>query len=338
MGARGRLKSWWAYSLQIRWRCNRVERIDEQFLVPAELAGQRFDRAAASLFSSFSRVELKGFIDRGELTVDGAVRPPKSRLQGGEQLTLNAARPMREDWQQAEAIALNVLYEDDDLIVLDKPPGLVVHPGAGNPSGTLVNALLNHRGELAALPRAGIVHRLDKDTSGVMVVAASSHAHRFLTRAIARRTVSRQYIAICEGRMVAGQDVDAPIGRDPHVRTRQAVREDGKPAFTSFRVLERYRLHTLVHAELGSGRTHQIRVHLKSLGFPLVGDKRYGARGLIPKAATEAVIAGLRGFSRQALHAHTLEFEHPGSGDALAFEADLPGDMVALVDLLREDA
>jgi 23S rRNA pseudouridine1911/1915/1917 synthase len=312
--------------------------INLQQTVPAELAGERVDRVAAALFADFSRAELSRWIVAGELTLDGHACKPKTRVSGGEVLLIKAQREIREGWQVAQDVGLDVLYEDDDLLVINKPAGLVVHPGAGNPDRTLVNGLLHHRESLARLPRAGVVHRLDKETSGVMVVAATELAQLRLSRMISSRRVSREYVCVCEGRMVAGRDVEAPIGRDPHVRTRQAVREDGKPAHTQFRVRERYRAHTLVDARLFTGRTHQIRVHMQSIGYPLVGDRRYGARGKVPSGASPELIALLHGFARQALHAESLEFEHPISGELMAFTADWPADLTSLVEALREDA
>jgi 23S rRNA pseudouridine1911/1915/1917 synthase len=312
--------------------------ININMVVPAEHAGERLDRVAAQLFTDFSRMELARWISAGELTVDGNALKPKSKLHGGETLALSAKREQREAWQEPQAIELNVLYEDEHLLVINKPEGLVVHPGAGNPSGTLVNGLLHYRPELTRLPRAGVVHRLDKDTSGVMVVAASEISQLKLTRMIQSRKVRRRYACVCEGRMVSGQDVDKPIGRDPHVRTRQAVRDDGKTAFTEFRVRERFRAHTLVDAKLHTGRTHQIRVHLQSIGYPLVGDRRYGARGRLPQGSEPELITLVQNFSRQALHAWYLSFVHPFSDEELTFEAPWAADFDALVKGLRTDA
>ena len=302
-----------------------------------ELAGERLDKVAAVVFGDFSRAELTRWINEGSLTKDGEACRPKTKMLGGEVLRLSAQRTRREIWDEAQPIQLDILYEDEHLLVINKPSGLVVHPGAGNPEGTLVNGLLHHRADLKQLARAGVVHRLDKDTSGVMVVAGSAKAQRELTEMIQQRQVERRYLGICEGRMVAGQDVDAPIGRDPHVRTRQAVRDDGKPAYTEFRVSQRFRAHTLVQARLGSGRTHQIRVHLKSIGFPLVGDRRYGARGRVPEGAQPELIQMLQQFPRQALHAHELEFPHPVEDRWMSFSAPLPQDMQALLELLAAD-
>ena len=306
-------------------------------IVPIALAGERLDKAAALLFEGHSRAELTRWIQQGALTVDGAGVKPRHRLHGGEVLCLGAERREREAWQAPQEMALEVVYEDEHVLVINKPPGLVVHPGAGNPDQTLVNGLLSYRPELTRLPRAGIVHRLDKDTSGVMVVAASELAQTDLSQQISKRTARRSYLGLCEGRMIAGRDVDAAIGRDPHVRTRQAVRDDGKPAYTEIRVRHRYRTHTLVAATLRTGRTHQIRVHMKSIGHPLVGDRRYGARGVMPAMAADTLVAALKGFPRQALHAHELSFDHPESGAPMNFTVPLAEDMNELMRLLRED-
>jgi 23S rRNA pseudouridine1911/1915/1917 synthase len=215
---------------------------------------------------------------------------------------------------------------------------LVVHPGAGNVNGTLVNGLLHHRPDLNQLPRAGVVHRLDKETSGVMVVAASPRAYQYLVEAIAARAVRRRYVAVCEGVMVSGQDIDQPIGRDPKQRTRQVIRQDGKPALSLARVRERYRAHTAVDVTLGSGRTHQIRVHMQSIGHPLVGDIKYGCRRILPRAAEAETVNLLQQFPRQALHAFKLDFLHPTTNKGLRFTAPVPDDLQQLMEALAEDA
>jgi 23S rRNA pseudouridine1911/1915/1917 synthase len=259
-------------------------------------------------------------------------------VNGGETVTL-AARQQVETDAVAENIPLEVLYADADVLVVNKPAGLVVHPGAGNPRGTMVNALLHYDPELAQLPRAGIVHRLDKDTSGLMVVARSLRAHAGLIEQLSSRAVHRQYVAVVQGTMVAGNTVDAPIDRHPHDRIRMAVVKagGGREAITHYRVREKFRSHTVVECRLETGRTHQIRVHMAYVKHPLIGDPLYGGSFKLPKAATEALVEALRGFRRQALHAEKLSFTHPVSGETLSFESPLPADMVALIDTLRDD-
>ena len=312
--------------------------IEQKTQVPLDQGGQRVDKVAASLFGDFSRVELTGWLQQGALTVDGATVKPKYKVLGGEWLHLRATQSDGEMWQQAENIPLEIVYEDEDVLLINKPAGLVVHPGAGNSSGTLVNGLLNYRPELNTLPRAGVVHRLDKDTSGIMVVAASQLALRALVEGIQQRLVQRSYVALCEGVMIAGQDVDQPIGRDPKHRTKQAVRVGGKPALSHIRVRERYRAHSMVDVRLATGRTHQIRVHMQSIGFPLVGDSQYGWRRVVPRGADVSTVAALRGFSRQALHAAKLQFEHPRAAKLVSFSAPIPQDMLQLAQMLADDA
>ncbi len=311
--------------------------IQKRATVPADLAGERVDKVAAQLFQEFSRAALTSWIQDGALTVDGDRVKPKRKLVGGEALVIDAVISPREDWQTAEPVPFEVIYEDADLLVINKPAGVVVHPGAGNPAGTLVNGLLHHRASLALVPRAGIVHRLDKDTSGLLLVAANLESHACLVRALQARAVERGYRALCEGVLISGLDIDAPMGRDPARRKLQRVRPDGRPARTRVRVVERFRAHTLVAAQLETGRTHQIRVHLSSIGHPLVGDRAYGARGRLPPGAQEGLVTALRGFDRQALHASTLAFDHPVDGVRLQFEAPDPDDLTELLDALRED-
>ncbi|KAA2284913.1 23S rRNA pseudouridine(1911/1915/1917) synthase RluD [Arenimonas fontis] len=305
--------------------------------IPPESAGRRFDQVLAELFPDFSRSRLAEWIKSGDALLDGRRVKPKEPVRGGEPITL-AVRLSVETDAEPEALPLAVQYQDEDVIVLDKPAGLVVHPGAGNPRGTLVNALLHHDPRLAELPRAGVVHRLDKDTSGLMVVARSLRAHASLVEQLSGREVHRQYLAVVQGSMVAGSTVDAPIGRHPTDRIRMAVlREGGREAVTHYRVREKFRAHTLVECRLETGRTHQIRVHMAHARHPLVGDPLYGGAFRLPKAATEELAAQLRGFRRQALHAEKLAFRHPASGETLAFETPMPADMQALVRALRAD-
>ena len=312
--------------------------IRHQAQVPLSAAGRRFDQALAEMFPDYSRSRLTGWIKAGAVTLDGAVAPPRQLLRGGEQVRVEAELA-NEVESAPEAIDLAIVYEDSHVLVLDKPAGLVVHPGAGNPAGTLLNALLHHDATLAELPRAGIVHRLDKDTSGLMVVARSLAAHTALVDMLSRHDVERQYEAVVFGTLVAGGTVDAPIGRHMGDRLRQAVRdeEDGKHAVTHYRLRERFRAHSLIQCNLETGRTHQIRVHMAHIHHPLVGDPLYGGSLRLPKGATQELVAALRGFRRQALHAERLAFEHPVTGEALAFEAKRPADMDALIAALHAD-
>ena len=305
--------------------------------VPPELAGQRFDQILPRLFRGYSRAHLAGEIKAGRIRLDSREVPPRTLVHGGETVAWERVdEPVLGD--RPEAIDLRIIFEDADLLVIDKQAGLVVHPGAGNPAGTLLNALLYHDPNLAQVPRAGIVHRLDKDTSGLLVVARSLPAHTTLTRMLAARDVHRRYAAVVTGVPVAGGTVDAPMDRHPTDRLRRAVREDGRPAVTHYRVREKFRAHALLQCELQTGRTHQIRVHMAHVGWPLVGDPLYG-RGLkLPRGATPRLSDVLRGFKRQALHAEHLAFEHPTSGKALAFDAEPPPDLLGLLDALREDA
>ncbi len=307
--------------------------------IPLELAGQRLDQALAEMFPDYSRSRLSQWIKAGAVTVDGAGAVPRQRVHGGEQVAIRAEL-QPEVAMRPQAMDLDIRHEDADILVLAKPAGLVVHPGAGNPDGTLLNALLHHDPALAGLPRAGIVHRLDKDTSGLMVVARSLPAHTQLVAMLSRHEVERQYEAVVKGALVAGDTVDAPLGRHARDRLRQAVRDvaGGKRAVTHYRLRERYRAHSLVQCNLETGRTHQIRVHMAHAGHALVGDPLYGGHLKLPRGAGERLTASLRGFHRQALHAERLAFAHPVSGAAMAFEAARPADMQELVEALREDA
>jgi len=308
-----------------------------QATVPDEAAGRRFDAVLAELFPEYSRSRLAAWIKSGDALLDGEPARPRDPVRGGETATLAAVAEVRTE-AVAEDIPLDVLYEDADLFVLDKPAGLVVHPGAGNPAGTLVNALLHRDPGLAALPRAGIVHRLDKDTSGAMVVARTLPAHTGLVAQLAARDVHRQYLAVVVGALVSGGTADAAIDRHPRDRLRMAVREDGRDAVTHFRLRERFRAHTALECRLETGRTHQIRVHMQHLRHPIVGDPLYGGPLKLPKGASEELVAALRGFGRQALHAETLEFAHPVSGEAVRVSAPVPADMLELLRVLREDS
>jgi 23S rRNA pseudouridine1911/1915/1917 synthase len=293
--------------------------------IPDELAGQRLDQALARMFPDYSRSRLKAWLLDGSVLVDGASWRPRDPVQGGETvvLTVTADVVVR---AEPEPMALEIVFEDDDLL-----------PGAGNASGTLMNGLLAHVPQLESLPRAGIVHRLDKDTSGLLLVAKSLPAHTALVRALADRTISRQYLAICNGVLTGGGKIDAAIDRHPVDRTRMAVRETGRPAVTHYTVIERFRAHTFVKVVLETGRTHQIRVHFAHRRHPLVGDPVYGGRLALPAGASEALRDALRSFRRQALHAERLQLKHPVTGEDLSFEAPPPKDFEALLQTLRQD-
>lgn len=304
--------------------------------VPPNAFGMRLDQVAAELFSEYSRSRLQQWIREGALTVAGQPARPKDKLLGGETLVLDARLEEQGEWQ-SESIPLTIVHEDEQILVLDKPAGLVVHPGAGNPGGTLLNALLHHSPELVHLPRAGIVHRLDKETSGLMVVARTLEAQNSLVAQLQARTVSREYEAVVQGVLTGGGSINKPIGRHPRQRTRMAVvQQGGKPAVTHYRVLRRFEHHTHIRVQLETGRTHQIRVHMADLGYPLVGDATYGGRLKLPAGASEELIAMLRGFRRQALHAAGLSLDHPRTGERMSWQSPLPQDLVALLAALEQ--
>ncbi len=304
--------------------------------VPSELGGQRLDQVAAQLFDEYSRSRLSGWIKDGRLTVDGAVLRPKDIIHTGAVLALQAEQEAQGEWV-AQDIPLSIVYEDEHILVIDKPAGLVVHPAAGHADGTLLNALLHHVPDIINVPRAGIVHRLDKDTTGLMVVAKTLQAQTKLVDQLQQRSVSRIYECICLGVITAGSTINAPIGRSSVNRQRMAVVDGGKPAITHYRVLERFRSHTHVRVKLETGRTHQIRVHMTHEGYPLVGDPLYAGRFRIPPAASPTLVQTLREFPRQALHARFLELEHPATGKRMRWESKLPEDLVWLLSLLRQD-
>ena len=312
-------------------------RITGQYAVPPELSGKRLDQAAADLISEHSRSRLQSWIKSGALTVNGKKCKPRDKVMLDDQLELDAEPEAQVSWE-AEPISLDVVYEDEHLLVINKPAGLVVHPAAGHAAGTLVNALLNYAPEVENLPRAGIVHRLDKDTSGIMVVARSLVAHTSLVEQLQTRTMGREYEAVVVGTLTGGATVDAPIGRHPTDRKRMAVVPTGKPAVTPYRLVERFAAHTHIRCKLESGRTHQIRVHMAHVRHPLVGDPVYGGRLRLPKGTSDELRDVLAAFHRQALHAQKLTLEHPETGEILSWEAPLPEDMVKLIEALRKHA
>jgi 23S rRNA pseudouridine1911/1915/1917 synthase len=299
--------------------------------------GKRLDQVIADLFPEYSRSRLKEWILAEKVTVDGVVvTKAREKLTGNEQIEIQAELEV-EVQHQAEAIELDIVYEDDDILVINKPADLVVHPGAGNQSGTILNALLHHYPDIELVPRAGIVHRLDKDTTGLMVVAKTIPAQTQLVADLQERIVTREYEAVCLGTLTAGGTVDEPIGRHPTKRTSMAVNQFGRESTTHYRVIEKFREHTYIRLRLETGRTHQIRVHMAHIKHPLVGDYQYGGRVKLPKGASEEFIAAIRGFRRQALHARMLRFYHPTNGEEMTFEAPLPDDFVDLLKAMKAD-
>ena len=314
-------------------------RISLEVEIPYEMTGMRLDQALAKIWTDYSRGRLQQWIKGGQIRVNETQWKPKEKVQGGERVLLDAEIEAIESRVEAENIELSVLYEDQSVLVINKPAGLVVHPAAGHARGTLQNALLHHFPELSAIPRAGIVHRLDKLTSGLMVVARTLQAHKSLVEQLQARRVSREYLAVVAGVMPAGGTVEAAIGRHPVDRKRMAIRKDGgKEAISHYRVEQKYRQHTLVRVKLETGRTHQIRVHMASIQYPLVGDPVYGGRFRLPPNCSEEFQSCLRGFRRQALHAERLALQHPETGEAMQWRVELPDDMQQLTVMLARDA
>lgn len=304
--------------------------------VPYDEGNKRFDQVAARLFPDFSRSRLQQWIKDGQLTVNGQVMRGRDKLTGGETLDLRAEQEAEGDWQ-AEDMDLDIVYEDDDILVINKPADLVVHPAAGNYTGTLLNGLLHHCPELVNIPRAGIVHRLDKDTTGLMVVAKTLQAQNHLVGQLQDRSMGREYEAVVQGHMTGGGKVDAPIGRHGTQRTKMAVSPTGKEAVTHYRVLHKFPTHTYIRCKLETGRTHQIRVHLSHIGYPLVGDATYAARQRLTKGIGPQLRDLLANFPRQALHARELTLVHPRSGEIMTWEVELPDDFIELLNTLADD-
>jgi len=314
-----------------------AEIIQHKDTVPDSCLGKRLDQSLAIMFPDYSRSRLKEWILAGNVKVNSEVLTrAREKMYGGEIIDINAEVEAEQRFK-AQNISLNIVYEDDDILVINKPAGLVVHPGAGNPDGTLLNALLYHYPEIDVVPRAGIVHRLDKDTTGLMVVAKTIAAQTNLVDALQLREITREYEGVANGIMTAGGLVDEPIGRHPTKRTNMAVTFSGRPSVTHYRVMEKYRLHTRLRLRLETGRTHQIRVHMSHITHPLVGDPVYGGRPRPPKNATPELLATLRGFKRQALHAAMLSLYHPITGELMTWHADLPDDFIELIKVLQAD-
>jgi 23S rRNA pseudouridine1911/1915/1917 synthase len=310
--------------------------IQEDAKIPEELAGKRLDQVLAILFPNYSRSRLQAWLSDKKITINGEFARAKDKVKGGEHLHLKTSIVIETAWL-AEKLDLLVIYQDESLLVINKPIGMVVHPAVGNRQGTLVNALLHHFPELAHIPRAGVVHRLDKNTSGLLVVAKTLAAHTSLVKQLQKRTIRREYEAIAYGQFTAGGTVDAPLGRHPRDRKRMAIIESGKPAVTHYRVLERFQDFTRLRVNLETGRTHQIRVHMSSIHHPLLGDATYGGRTRTPKRASLELLEGLRQFKHQALHAKVLGLEHPVSRTYVEWTAPVPEDFQMMVELLRKN-
>ncbi len=305
-------------------------------IIPQEHAGYRLDKSLATLLPQYSRSKIQTWINMQQVRVNGSFQSGRYCLSGGEQVVLAVSQEEQNILHLPEDIPINIVYEDEHLIVLNKPAGLVVHPGAGNQHGTLMNALLFYNSEQSKLPRAGIMHRLDKDTSGIMVVAKTLVAHTSLTNLLQDRHVERRYYAIVRGQLISGGTIDSPIGRHPHERTKMAVNERGKTACTHYKIIEKFKRHTWVEAKLDTGRTHQIRVHFSSINYPIVGDTVYAPRIQRVANVPEELNKCLSQFPRQALHAFKLSFQHPVSSESMSWRVDMPEDMQTLLKKLRQ--
>ena len=304
-------------------------------IIPERMTGDRLDVALSEMLPDYSRSKITAWIKSGDALINNKTFKPKDKVNGSQVVILSLNKKQNNDWS-AENIALNIVFEDEDIIIINKPFGLVTHPGAGNWNGTLANALLYYDPELSKLDRAGIVHRLDKNTSGLMVIARNEKSQKYLVEQLQSHSVVREYSAIVYGHMISGGSVNDPIGRDPKDRIKQSVSSNGKDATTHYRVIDRFKSHTHVKAILETGRTHQIRVHLSHIGYPLLGDSMYGGRVRFPKKASEILKDSLLGFKRQALHSKKLTLNHPSTGELMSWKSPLPDDMLKLLNILSE--
>jgi len=313
------------------------EQLQLSATIPEDMAGKRLDQALAALFSEHSRTRLQQWIKNGQVRVNNKIMRQRDKVLGGEIVEIETLYEIRDTWE-AEEIKLQIIHEDETFFILNKPAGLVVHPGAGNPEHTLLNALLYYDPQLKIVPRAGIVQRLDKDTSGLMVIARTPETQTYLVSQMQERKITREYQAIVSGVMTAGGTIDKPIGRHPKHRTRMAVVDNGKPAISHYRIITKYPAHTHIRVQLETGRTHQIRVHMAYLHYPIVGDPVYAGRPQVPKGASGELVTAIQSFPRQALHASAIELQHPTTGNSLRFEEPLPDDIQTLINLLKIDA
>jgi 23S rRNA pseudouridine1911/1915/1917 synthase len=304
-------------------------------IIPERMTGDRLDVALSEMLPDYSRSKITAWIKSGDALINNKAFKPKDKVNGSQIVMLSLNKKQNNNWS-AENIALNIIFEDEDIIIINKPFGLVTHPGSGNWDGTLANALLYYDPVLSKLDRAGIVHRLDKNTSGLMVIARNEKSQKYLVEQLQSHSVVREYSAIVYGHMISGGSVNDPIGRDPKDRIKQTVSSNGKDATTHYRVIDRFKSHTHVKAILETGRTHQIRVHLSHIGYPLLGDPMYGGRVRFPKKASEILKESLLGFKRQALHSKKLTLNHPSTGELMSWKAQLPDDMLELLAILNE--
>lgn len=309
--------------------------VHHQFIIPATYAGKRLDQALACLCPDYSRARLQTWLKQQMITVDGQHHQGKYKLHGGETVIIDAQLSVETPWH-AQDLPIDIIYEDHDIFILNKQANQVVHPAAGNPDGTLVNALLHHAPTLEALPRAGLIHRLDKDTTGLLVIAKTLSAHHWLVDQLQQRLITREYLALVQGQVIAGDTIDEPIGRHPTQRTKMAVVHNGKSAVTHYRVLQRFAQHTLLRVQLETGRTHQIRVHLQYKGYPIVGDPLYGTRATLPANINDIVRNALSQFHRQALHACHLSLVHPQQQQCMSWSCPPPADLQHLIDVLTD--
>ncbi|OGT45333.1 MAG: RNA pseudouridine synthase [Gammaproteobacteria bacterium RIFCSPHIGHO2_12_FULL_41_20] len=314
-----------------------MNKLHHKLTIPVDMLGLRLDQALVKLLPDYSRTQIQEWIKDSAVTVNGQIIKTRIRMKGGEKIDIQSISKPPLSWE-AQAIPLNIIYEDDELLVINKPSGLVVHPAAGHQDQTLLNALLYHNPRSKDLPRAGIVHRLDKDTSGLLVVAKTKLTLISLYKQLKKRTISREYQSIVVGNLISGGTIDEPIARHPVHRKRMAVITNGRPAITHYRVIEKYRHHTRLKVQLETGRTHQIRVHMAYIRHPVVGDATYGGRLFIPQGATPALRQALQQFRRQALHAYALGCTHPVTQEFMRWEVDLPADMQELIKHLKQDS
>lgn len=313
------------------------EQIKISTVIPDEMSGKRLDQALATLLPEHSRARLQGWIRNGYVLIDKKTMRPRDKIHGGEQVEIQAEIEARIS-ASPENIPLEIVFEDEYIIVINKPAGLIVHPGAGNPQHTLMNALLHHDQQLEQVPRAGIVHRLDKDTSGLLVIARTLPSHTSLVKQLQAREMHREYVTIVSGIMTAGGTIDQPIGRHPKHRTRMAVVKNGRAATTHYRIIKKYRHHTQLQVNLETGRTHQIRVHMTWLHYPIVGDPVYGTKKQLVKGMDPKLARIVTSFPRQALHARAIQLLHPQNDESMSWKAPIPEDMTRLIDSLELDA